>query len=381
MDQPEPLRRLFEQLPDAAIGTFAPGRVNLIGEHTDYSGLPVLPFALPFGAAIAARPAAGAELTIAHRDAARFPCEHLPLAALNSRPRQGTWVDYVVAGLRCHPPDQGCELLVDGDLPIAAGLSSSAALVCAAALLFAPADADRLALAERCAVAEHYVGTAAGGMDQAAALLGVAGHALHLRFRPLRATPVPVPAHAAVVVADSGVRAEKGGAAQTAYNERVGQCRRAAELLGAPPGGLLGDVPEAHWPAAATLADPVLARRAGFVFAEAQRVAAAVAALRAGDLPVLGRLLLASHRGLTEDYAVGHPAVDALVHAAQAAGALGARIVGAGFGGSAIALTEAGRGERLAAALREAGAKAAFVATPSAGAIRVAGPADRDGRR
>jgi galactokinase len=381
VDVPPPLRHAFEALPGASAGAFAPGRVNLIGEHTDYSGLPVLPFATPFGVGIASRPRRDDLVCVRHLEPDRFGAETLPLQQLATRPRSGTWVDYVVAGLRCQPPPHGVDLLLCGDLPIAAGLSSSAAVVCAAALLFAPDDVDRLQLAERCAAAERYVGTQAGGMDQAASLLGQDGHVLHLQFRPLRATAVPMPATAAVVVADSGVRAEKGGAAQAAYNERVQQCRSAAALLGAPAGGLLADVPANRRPAVAALADPQLRRRAGFVFAEAARTDAAVQALRAGDLPELGRLLDACHRGLTDDYEVGHPAVDALVAAARAAGAFGARIVGAGFGGAAIALTTNERAATLAAALRRAGAVSVFVARPSAGARRVPGPAAAAGER
>ena len=248
----------------------APGRVNLIGEHTDYSGLPVLPFALATGCAIVATPLGAGHVEIASTTPQRFPAEQLSLADLGTRARRGTWTDYVVAGLRLSPPPSGCRLLVTGDLPVAAGLSSSSALVCASALLFAPANADRLQLAEAAATAEQYVGTHSGGMDQAASLLGAAGHALLLEFRPLRVRRVAVPADLAIVVADSGVRAEKGGAAQHAYNERVASCRAAAALLGAPTGGLLADVPGAdRQQRARSLPDPVLARRAGFVFAEA----------------------------------------------------------------------------------------------------------------
>lgn len=350
----------------------APGRVNLIGEHTDYSGLPVLPFALATGCAIVATPLATATLEITSTAPERFPAEQLPLAELATRPRRGTWTDYVVAGLRIAPPPRGCRLLVAGDLPVAAGLSSSSALVCASALLFSPASADRLHLAEAAAIAERYVGTHSGGMDQAASLLGAAGHALLLEFRPLRVRRVAVPAELAIVVADSGIRAEKAGLAQRAYNERVASCRAAAALLGAPPGGLLADVPGPdRRQRALALADPVLARRAGFVFAEAERVLAATTALERGDLAALGQLLQASHRGLRDDYEVSHPAVDALVDASLQQGALGARIVGAGFGGSAIALCRRAEAPALADALRRRGAVAAFVAVPSAGAIQV----------
>jgi galactokinase len=364
------LERLFTALPAATRGAFAPGRVNLIGEHVDYSGLPVLPFAIQLGVAIAAAPQPGGTVTVRHRDTARFPEETFALADLPARKARGTWVDYVVAGLRLSPPPTGQVLLVDGDLPIASGLSSSSAAVCAAALLFVPPAVDRYALAEAARTAEQYVGTLSGGMDQATALLGREHHALHIRFRPLRADPVPVPHDLVVVVADSGIRAEKGGAAQQAYNDRVRQCAAAALLLGALPGGLLADVPGGTRAArAAALADPLLARRARFVFAESERVTAAVAALRAADLRRLGELLDASHAGLRDDYEVSHPRVDELVRAAKAAGALGARIVGAGFGGSCIALCERHGAAAVAERLVAAGAVMAFTATPSAGAI------------
>ena len=372
MALPPLLAELLSASESPLAAALAPGRVNLIGEHTDYSGLPVLPFALAQGIAVVANAAADAQLTIRSVDSQHFPTERLPLAELHTRSRRGTWTDYVIAGLRVTPPPRGCELLVAGDLPVAAGLSSSSALVCASALLFAPAAADRLHLAEAAAAAERYVGTHSGGMDQAASLLGAAGHALLLLFRPLRVRRVTVPTDLAIVVADSGIRAEKAGLAQRAYNDRVASCRAAAALLGAPAGGLLADVPGPdRQQRALALVDPVLARRAGFVFAEAERVLAAAAALEAGDLTALGHLLQASHRGLRDEYEVSHPAVDALVDASMHHGALGARIVGAGFGGAAIALCRSTDAPALAEALRRSGAVAAFVAVPSQGAFQV----------
>ncbi len=363
--------RLQELLPDAAVRAFAPGRVNLIGEHTDYSGLPVLPFAIGLGVAAAAAQRPDDAILVRHHEPARFPAERIPRGALLDRPRAGSWVDYVVAGLRVHPPQQGCEIVITGDLPQAAGLSSSAALVVAAALLFAPEPLDRRRLAEQAALAERYVGTQSGGMDQAASLLGEAGHALRIAFRPLRCTPVPVPAGLAIVVADSGVRAAKGGAVQAAYNERVAQCAAVARLFGVPPGGVLADIPgKDRERRVRSVQDPLLARRAGFVFAEAARVDAAVAALRTGDLPALGALLDQSHQGLRDEYEVSHPAVDALVAAAKRHGALGARIVGAGFGGCCIALCARPSAGLLISRLRQAGAVDAFPVAPAAGAHR-----------
>ena len=192
------------------------------------------------------------------------------------------------------------------------------------------------------------MGTLSGGMDQAISLLARPGHALRIDFRPVRTRAVPVPEHIAVVVGNSGVRAPKSGSARKGYNSRVTQCLEAARQLGAPEDRLLADVPGSDRSArAGKLDDPLLRRRATFVFDEAVRVAAATAALRDGDLQHLGELLDASHRGLRDLYEVSHPAVDALVERARALGAAGARIVGAGFGGCMVAVCERDRAQSL----------------------------------
>jgi galactokinase len=162
---------------------------------------------------------------------------------------------------------------------------------------------------------------------------------LRIDFRPLRTRAIALPPELVVLVAPSGVVAEKSGAAQAAYNQRVAECARAAGLLGAPAGGLLADVPgERRAERAAAFADPLLARRARFVFEEAARVEEAERCLARGEIEALGRLLDASHAGLRDLYEVSHPMVDALVLELRAAGAAGARIVGAGFGGCAVAV-------------------------------------------
>src|SRR5262245_17142810 len=127
---------LLARQPGTTRFAFAPGRINLIGEHTDYSGLPVLPFALGAGLAIAARPNGTDTIVVASTEPERFAASSVRRSELAARPASGTWIDYVVAGLRLHPPPAGHDLLVAGDLPVAAGLSSSSALVCAAALLW-----------------------------------------------------------------------------------------------------------------------------------------------------------------------------------------------------------------------------------------------------
>lgn len=359
--------RLLRELPDAAVIASAPGRVNLIGEHTDYNGLPVLPMAIDRRVWIAARPLAVPVLRVRSLEPERYPAEEVPFEALAERPRAGTWVDYVVAAARRVAPQTGTELVVGGDVPPEAGLSSSSALVVASFLALGE-PGDRAVLAEEARRAERYVGTLSGGMDQAISLLARPGHALRIDFRPVRVHPVPVPAGLAVVVAHSGVRARKSGAARAGYNARVQECARAAVELGAPEDGLLADVPgDERLERAEALGDRLLARRARFVFAEARRVAEAVQALGSSDFERLGELLSASHRGLRDDYEVSHPKVDILVERALDAGALGARVVGAGFGGCIVAVCREADAEGLVAELG-----------PDAWRFEAAGPATRD---
>jgi len=357
--------RLLSTLPGAAIVARAPGRVNLIGEHTDYNGFAVLPMAIDRSIWIAAAPRAGSALLVRNVDVDRYPAETIELSQLGRRPPAGTWVDYVVAAARRMPIETGLELVVAGDLPAEAGLSSSSALVVATFLALGEV-ADRVTLAEEARRAERYVGTLSGGMDQAIALLGEAGQALRIDFRPLRAMAVEMPPEIAVVVAHSGVQAAKSGAAREAYNARVHECQAAARQLGVADGGLLADVKPGRRAALHELEDPLLRRRAGFVFAEASRVEEAVQALRDGNLPVLGALLNASHRGLRDEYEVSHPAVDALVERARAAGAAGARVVGAGFGGCIVAVCE----RRLAEEIQAALGPEAWTFRAAAGAVR-----------
>jgi len=357
----------MEALPDATIVARAPGRVNLIGEHTDYNGFPVLPMAIDRGIWIASAPRADAALVVRSIAPGEFPAETIQLGDIAARPPAGTWVDYVVAAARRLLPESGLELVVAGDVPAEGGLSSSSALVVAAFLAMGEVG-DRVALAEEARRAERYVGTLSGGMDQAIALLGVPGQALKIDFRPLRTTAVEMPLEIAVVVAHSGVRAAKSGAAREAYNARVHECLAAARQLGAGDGGLLADVELSRRAAVGELDDALLRRRADFVFAEARRVEEAVQALRTGNLPVLGELLNASHRGLRDDYEVSHPAVDSLVERARAAGAAGARVVGAGFGGCIVAVCDRDRAGDLRAAL----GPESWVFRPAAGAERTA---------
>jgi galactokinase len=234
---------------------------------------------------------------------------------------------------------------------------------------------------------ERYVGTAGGGMDQAIILGAQAGCASRIDFHPLRLTPTTVPADWQFIVAWSLVHAEKSGAARQAYNERTGQCDEARRLVA----GRLGHREDITYPAllaaasveellqvAGSTLSEVLARRFRHVVTEGTRVPQAEAALAARDLGLFGQLLDASHRSLRDDYEVSHPELDRLVELARAAGAAGARLTGAGFGGSIVALCRIERATDVVAALRERfyaprGAadgvgRHVFMAEPSAGA-------------
>ena len=445
----------------------APARVNLIGEHTDYNGLPVLPIAIDRAVRIEFR-VVGEPVVRLDSAGARFA----PLTFQLKRPiepaGQGDWSNYVRAaargllesGLRL---ERGIEGTVSGDVPIAAGLSSSSALVVASALALlrangvgvgggeagagrgevggervavkgvagvgadrgeagtGRAEVPRIELAALMARAERFVGLEGGGMDQAACLFGEAGHALRIEFEPLRVTKVAVPEGWRWVVASSLVRAEKSGGAREAYNERARQCREAlgamVEHLSRPGsdgrrrgdgrrgktrengmsgwGGQderrgksrdagmsgwdghderrgksrdagmsvrAGDAPTSYSDLvarggltrlledASRVLSPVLLRRFRHVVTEGRRVVQAEAAMRAGEIGRFGELMVASHESLSSDYKVSTPALDEIVGTALAAGAAGARLTGAGFGGCAVALCD----ERTVCAVMDA---------------------------
>ena len=376
----------------------APGRVNLIGEHTDYNGLPVLPIAIDRGIRVDFRVVDDPVVRL-DSPSARFA----PFAFQLKRPieaaARGDWSNYVRAaarGLLEHGVrlERGIEGTVTGSVPIASGLSSSSALVVAAALALLKANEltlPLLRLAALMARAERFVGLEGGGMDQAACLHGVEGHALRIEFDPLRVTPVPVPEGWRWVVASSLVRAEKSAGAREAYNERTRQCREALEEVRDGVGvertpyqassyrGLAsaGDLDGLLRNARRILA-PVLFRRFRHVVTEGSRVALAEQAMRDGDMLRFGHLMVQSHESLRDDYGVSTEELDAIVAIALEAGAAGARLTGAGFGGCAVALCDDTTVARVMEALvarfyepRLHGPPASdvmFVAKPSGGA-------------
>jgi galactokinase len=298
----------------------APGRVNLIGEHTDYSDLPVLPIAIGQSLFVAAGPAKGDGIEARSRE---FPDDD----------GWRRYVDGAATELRKHGFDGGAQLFVAADLPSSGGLSSSAALTCgvlAAVSAVAGEHPTRDAILAMAIPAEHSIGIENGGMDHEAILFGRAGNASRIDFVPHARRLVPVPAALRFVVADSGERAAKGGAEMAAYNERVAGTREAARLLGRP----LREVRDA---AQLDALPADLRRLARHVVTEANRVDAAEQALATDDLAVFGGLLDASHASLRDDFAVSTAALDRLCAAMRSAGAFGARLTGAGFGGYALA--------------------------------------------
>ena len=356
----------------------APGRANLIGEHTDYNDGYVLPFALDRVTAVAAAPQAADRWSV-YSDATE-ECVDFGAADLVPGAVRG-WAGYVagvVWALRTEGHQvPGARLSVASDVPVGAGLSSSAALECA--VLGALADlggldipvADRPALAQR-AEAE-YVGMPCGILDQSASVLCREGGVLFLDCRTLATRQIPFDATAAgLVVLVIDTRAVHGHV-DGEYAARRADCEAAAAALGVPALRDLDDLPAAL----ARLDDPVLRRRTRHVVTENARVLSTVAALEAGQLREIGPLMTASHASLRDDYQVTVAELDLAVEASLAAGAYGARMTGGGFGGCVLALVDIDRQQAVAEAVTAAFAGSRFTAPvtfttpPSAGARRL----------
>ena len=339
----------FEEVfgrPPEAVG-IAPGRVNLIGEHTDYNEGFVLPIPIPQYTRAELARCAGATVTVA--SAALGAAQSY---VLGREQRTGRWIDYV-QGLTRVLREEGYllgafDLRLDSGVPIGSGLASSAALEVSVlrALREAfrlPIDDTMLARIGQKAETDH-VGAPVGLMDQMAASVGREGEALFLDMRSLVAESVRLPSSVELVVIDSGVRHRNAGGG---YAVRREECRRAADLLGVPQ---LRDADLAML-AAAGLPAP-LEGRARHVITENLRVQEAVAALRRGDIEAVGAALLASHASMRDDFAISVPQVDLLVSLAAAAPSVhGARLTGGGFGGAIVALADRGTGVQTAASV------------------------------
>ncbi|WP_018112370.1 galactokinase [Thermus igniterrae] len=321
-------KEVFGLLPEASAQ--APGRVNLLGEHTDYQEGYVLPTPVPYFTQVEAAPAQG------QVEAYSENLGELRARPLQSPP-QGDFLDYllgVVWALRASGHEvPGARFYVRSRLPMGAGLSSSAALEVAAlkalrALYRLPLSDQEVALLAQKAEVE-YVGVRCGLMDQMVASLGEVGKALFLDTRTLAHENLPLPPRTRVAVLDLGL---KRRLAEAGYNERRREAEEAARRLGVRA---LRDV--ADLCLVESLPSP-LDRRARHVVSENLRVLKGVEALRRGDARAFGELMTQSHRSLSRDYEVSLPELDALVEAALAAGAYGAKLTGAGFGGAVVAL-------------------------------------------
>jgi galactokinase len=325
-------------MPERTIAARGPGRVNLIGEHTDYNGGLALPFAIDRGVTVTAEPLEGDEIRARALDLGEE--DAFPLADPGRGPGWRAFVRGTVAELRAagHPL-RAAALTIEGDLERGSGLSSSAALEAALslALLAVAGDeppADLRDLARLCSRVENdWVGAQTGLLDQLASLCSRPGQALLIDFTTLELRPVPLElGDWTLVTLDSGAAHSH---AEGGYNTRREETRRAAEALGVP------SLSQADPDAVERLPEP-LRRRARHVLTENARVEATTRALAAGDLPRVGALLDASHASLRDDYEVSVPEVEAAVARLKAAGAAGARLVGGGFGGSVLGLLPPG---------------------------------------
>jgi len=316
------------------VRAYCPGRVNLIGDHTDYNEGLALPMAIDLGTTITYVPDAGYRVFL-RSSGEPEPTDvdvHIPLNRETLGAVQPRWARYVAAMVAAIRPRRGGRGAVETTLPVGSGLSSSAALEVAVALALG-FEAEPVTMAKLCQRAEQAAtGVASGLMDQLTVTAGVEGAALLIDFADLSVRPVPLPDGAEVVVVHSG---ERRSLDRTPYAARQAECEAAAHRLG-PLGRLGAD-------AMLGLPDATLRRRARHVVTECDRVRWCAAALGSGDLVDAGRLMTASHTSLAEDFEVSTPGLDALVARLTALpGVYGARLTGAGFGGCVVALCEPG---------------------------------------
>jgi galactokinase len=357
---------------------FAPGRVNLIGEHTDYNDGFVLPFALAMGVAVAAG-RLGSGITVWSRQQSGDPVT-ATVDGLGPGAVDG-WAAYPL-GMAWSLAQAGYQagsttIAIDADLAAGAGLSSSAALECAVGLALADLHGLSVVRAELVRLASkaenEFAGAPTGIMDQSAVLLCQAGHALLLDCRSGASDDVPLEPGAAglaLLVIDTGVR---HALTDGRYAQRRRSCEAAALALGVTS---LRDLPDGPGDLA-DLADPELRRRARHVVSENRRVLAVAALLRRGDLADVGPLLTESHASLRDDFEVSWPEADVAVETVIAAGAVGARMTGGGFGGAVIALAPATAVANVRTALEAAYSRRQWAppvvvqAVPSHGARRL----------
>jgi galactokinase len=341
---------LFGRSPE--VTEAAPGRVNLIGEHTDYNGGYVLPIATPQSTVVELAPRTDREVCAYSAAIGGEPTRYV----LGKEARRGAWIDYVQGVTRMLAdegiPLEGFDLRVTSDVPLGSGLSSSAALEVSLmrglrSLFGLTLDDVRMALLGRRAENE-FVGAPVGIMDQMASSLASTSAAIFLDTRTLAYQIVPLPAEAELIVISSGIVHDH---AAGDYRTRRAECEQAAALLGVE---MLCDTGMEALAKLAALPPP-LDRRARHVLSENARVPAAVQAMRAGDLAALGELFMASHASMRDDFEVSTPEIDTLVDLSRSEpDVFGARLTGGGFGGSVVMIARRGKGAGAASRIAHA---------------------------
>jgi galactokinase len=372
----------------------APGRVNLIGEHIDYVGLPVFPIALQREVRMYFRARVDRDVRVVNVDP-QYTQRDFTVSGEIERYPPGDWGNYLKAAAqeleRRYGPLRGFDAVMESTLPVAAGLSSSSAVVVAAARCLLAAsglDVSVLELAAALAAAERYVGTQGGGMDQAICLGAERRSAARIDFAPLGLTHTAVPEEWRFVVASSMVRAEKSSALNAEYNARRKDCEEALYAVIAhfdTPRSLTSYADVLYELSPLDLEEAIdqvlserLRKRFRHAVTEATRVALAEEAMRAANAPRFGGLMSASHASLRDDFDVSCEELDRLTAIAESAGAMGARLTGAGFGGCVVALSNTDHVNGVLDALRRDYyeprgypgplERHLFVAEPSAGA-------------
>jgi galactokinase len=380
------LQTKFAELYDTppAFIVRAPGRVNLIGEHTDYNDGFVFPAAINYDVTIACAPRRDRQArlySLTFRQSTTFSLDEI------IRSEEAPWSNYV-RGVARILQDEGYALtginaVVMGTVPIASGLSSSAAMEVASSLAFETAGGFDAGPVQRALLAQRaereFVGMQCGIMDQFISALGKAGHALFIDTRTLEHEAVPLPEHGvALLIGNTNVPREL---IKSAYNDRRRECEEAVELLKPFLPGIkaLRDVSEEDFSRYADRLPEINRRRARHIITENARVLESIRALKAGDIAAFGRLMNASHDSLRDDYEVTGPNLDAMVAAARRVeGVFGARMTGAGFGGCTVSLVAEEAAEelqkRVGAEYREkTGLDATFYVSPAVdGANRIA---------
>jgi len=360
--------------------SFAPGRVELLGNHTDYNQGLVLSAAIHLGVTVRARKDSSNRITVSSTTNGRRAEIDIPSIA---RLHTESWANYplgVIETLRQTGfPLGGTTIDIDSNLPLGAGLSSSAALEVATAFALRELyqlPLDPMQIARLCQRAENeFVGVQCGLLDQASSVFGQAGKAILLDFRSVTAEPVGLPSEVAILLLASGIpHALTGGE----YNERREQCARAAALLGVTA---LRETTTAAVQAAKM--DPVVQRRALHITGENERVSRGIKALRRDDPETFGQLMFESHRSSRDNFENSTPALDCLVEIAeQTSGVYGSRLTGGGFGGSTVSLVSRAQADQIKESMVEQyfermGIRSSSILTlPSQGAVILASSSD-----